>query len=396
MLTMERFWAVICALCLLAGAGCYSTEKYEVYNTGNLAFYTGDLDSAFRTYSRLLMQDSTIAQASNNRGNIYQYRDSLRLALADYAPVVFHRPTEPEGFFNRAKAFQGLRQWGNAIADYTEALFRIHKKMPELSLESLDDPNLGWLSTTIDFLKTPYGRAVKESFVNRGICNRLAWAFQAGIVDLNMAIRLDPCDPESYFQRGNCHQALALRAEADSAARHYARALDDYARCDSLLPDTGFDERVVSQEASCLLGLGRYLEASVIYDTLLATYPYKALYYFKSGNCHQAMRNYEDAYHSYTAAIMFDSTMADPYFNRGNCMYVLGQLDLAAADYSQVILLVPTYADGYYMRGITRADLGDREGAIADLSVAGELGHPYAFAEIGVLTQAVADSAKLK
>lgn len=389
---MERLWVVTCCICLLLGVGCHSTEKYEQFNVGNLAFQHHDLDSAMRTYTRLAQADSTLVQALNNRGNIWQYRDSLKMALADYAPVVFHRPEEPEGFFNRAKARQKLRQWDAAVGDYSQALLAIRAKMPPELLDDLDDADFPWRYSTAQFIQTPYGRAVKEAFLYRGVCNRLAWSFHAALADFGMALLFDPCEPESYFQRGHCYQALALRARDNTVDSLYALALADYARVDSLLPDTGLNAPLQYQRGNCLLGTGRYWEARVVFDTLLVHFPDNAQYYFKSGNCRQALKDYSEAYYSYTAAIMFDSTFAAPYLNRGNCMYVLGERELAAADYSHVITLLPNHADGYYMRGITRAELGDREGAVGDLQRAGELGHPAAFSELGALEKALMDS----
>lgn len=391
---MKRPIILVCCTCLLAMAACSSTEKYEQFNIGNHALYPPhkDLDSALRVYTRVLLKDSTMVQAANNRGNVWQYRDSLKMAIADYAPVVFDRPEEPEAFFNRAKVWQRQRNWSLAITDYTIALHLIRDRVSDDLAAEIKKADFGYSLDGLAFLKIPYGRAVKEALLNRGVCNHLAWAFTSALLDLHWAIHLDPCDPEGYFQRGNCYQSLAMRTQGKQAAGYFQAALDDYAMTDSLLPDTGVVERLLSQRANCHLAAGRIWEASLDYDKLLTYYPEHAGYNFKAGNCYQAQKDYNNAYLKYTTAIVYDSTMAVAYFNRGNCLFVLGELGLAAADYSLVVQLLPKYGDAYYMRGITRADLGDREGAMADLQSAGELGHPEAFAELGILASTVLDT----
>lgn len=397
--TMERVLIVIGLLCLLLGAGCYSTVKYDEYNAGNAAFngnYRGknrDLDSALRAYSRVLQQDSTMVLAFNNRGNIWQYRDSLFDALGDYSPVLFNRPEEPEAFFNRAKAYQKLRNYRRTIVDYTRALENFIAKMPDSLKYEIYEPGFGWRSETMEFIKTPYGRAIKESLLFRGVCNRLIGDFDAAIFDLDRAIWLDPCDPQSYFQLGNCYQQNAFEVEEDlqKCAAYYKLALRNYALADSLTPDTSttlvFRTHLHFQRANVFLASGEYLRAKNMFDSLIYYHSDNATYHFRSGNCAQAIKEFESAIVYYSDAIYLDSLYPDPYFVRGNCHFVLNRKDLAAADYSQLLMMLPKFADGYFMRGICRADLGDTLGAQEDLTKAGELGHPDAFKELGDLNR---------
>ena len=384
---MKRFGLLAWMWVALAAVGCYSTERYEQYNVANQAMTVDDLDSAIRGYSRVLLKDSTMAEAHNNRGNAWQYRDSLYAALDDYGSVIFNWPETPEGFFNRAKARQKLGQWEMALADYKAALLLFRENSSEEDLETIDDPNFPWEFTTMEFVKTPYGRAVKEALLYSGVLYRLSWDYDEAIWHISYSLRFDPCESESYLQRSYCYEAMAVSDQEGKADSLYSLALADLTMADSLIDDTGLVRNLMYHKGNCLLGLRRNWEARIVFDTLLAHFPDQSNYYFKAGNCQQALGMYRDAVYSYTGAIDFDSTYADAFFDRANCLYLLGAVDSAAADYSSVVSLVPQFSGGFFMRAVVRRRLHDLDGAMADFQRAGELGHPQGFVELGRLAQ---------
>lgn len=178
-------------------------------------------------------------------------------------------------------------------------------------------------------------------------------------------------------------------------------------------PDGGPDDAIACyDEATALLGLGRYEEALAGYDRAVALDPRRAASHMNRGLVLQHLRRYEDALASYDAAIALDPSSADAHndrgtaletlgrpeqalasyataaaldpghavarFNQGNALRALGHLDAAVASYDQAIALRPDHADAHVNRGSALLSLGRHEEALAGYDRATALRPDYA------------------
>jgi serine/threonine protein kinase len=141
------------------------------------------------------------------------------------------------------------------------------------------------------------------------------------IAGLTEAIKRNPGDAHSYFERGN-HR---------SNSNDKKGAIADYTQSIALDPK---ESEVYSQR----------------------------------GNAHSAIGNKKAAIEDYTQVIRLEPDRVDAYFHRAIDRSNIGDKKGALEDYTQVIKLEPNRADAYFDRGNTRAALGDKKGAIEDLT----------------------------
>jgi serine/threonine protein kinase len=141
------------------------------------------------------------------------------------------------------------------------------------------------------------------------------------IQGLTEAIKRNPRDANSYFQRGNIR----------SNAKDKKGAIADYTQSIALDPK---ESEVYSQR----------------------------------GNAHSAIGNKKAAIKDYTQVITLEPDRVDAYFHRALDRANIGDKKGAIEDYTQVIRLEPNRADAYFDRGNVRAASGDKQGAIEDLT----------------------------
>jgi serine/threonine protein kinase len=138
---------------------------------------------------------------------------------------------------------------------------------------------------------------------------------------LTEAIKRNPRDADSYFQRGNIR----------SNSKDKKGAIADYTQ-------------------------------SIAID------PKESEVYSQRGNAHSAIGNKKAAIKDYTQVITLEPDRVDAYFHRALDRANIGDRKGAIEDYTQVIRLEPNRADAYFDRGNVRAVLGDKKGAIEDLT----------------------------
>jgi serine/threonine protein kinase len=141
------------------------------------------------------------------------------------------------------------------------------------------------------------------------------------IAGFTEAIKRNPRDADSYFQRGNIR----------SNSKDKKGAIADYTQ-------------------------------SIEID------PKESEVYSQRGNAHSAIGNKKAAIKDYTQVITLEPDRVDAYFHRAIDRANIGDRKGAIEDYTQVIRLEPDRADAYFDRGNVRAALGDKKGAIEDLT----------------------------
>ncbi len=138
---------------------------------------------------------------------------------------------------------------------------------------------------------------------------------------LTEAIKRNPRNADSYFQRGNIR----------SNSKDKKGAIADYTQ-------------------------------SIAID------PKESEVYSQRGNAHSAIGNKKAAIKDYTQVIKLEPDRVDAYFHRALDRANIGDRKGSIEDYTQVIRLEPNRADAYFDRGNVRAALGDKKGAIEDLT----------------------------
>lgn len=152
------------------------------------------------------------------------------------------------------------------------------------------------------------------------------------LLNLNMAIELDPNYASAYYLRGNIKDK--------------------------------FDDRHGAMKD---------------YNLAVEKNPKFAEAFFARGNVKMKLQDYYGAIDDYTAAIVINENYVEAYYNRGKAKQYLQAYQDAINDCSKIIQINPKSIDAYYMRGILRIEFGDLKNGCLDLSKAGELGDLNAY-----------------
>ena len=106
----------------------------------------------------------------------------------------------------------------------------------------------------------------------------------------------------------------------------------------------------------------------------------QAIKFFKKGDVHLKVGEFDQAIEAYTQAIALNPKLADAFRNRGLAYYNKGEFDRAIQDYDQAIALNPKLADAFNNRGLAYYNKGEFDRAIQDFDKAIELNPNFAIA----------------
>lgn len=227
----------------------------------------------------------------------------------------------------------------------------------------------------------------------RGVAHNGLGQTDRALADYSEAIRLDPDEPNAYFERGivlatrkrayvraiadfnralelapNNIDALVHRGDAYGQMGDFARALADLDRAVGLAPDyqLGYFFRGVanSRRGQNALALNDYNAALKIYPRYVDALVSRAAVYAIDGKQDLALGDLD-------AAIALEGNNALALYNRGFVHFVKREYDLAISDYSGAIGFDPkmglAYANRCLVRAITGTDLVE---ALSDCDVA--------------------------
>ncbi|MBA3971519.1 MAG: tetratricopeptide repeat protein, partial [Bacteroidetes bacterium] len=164
-----------------------------------------------------------------------------------------------------------------------------------------------------------------NALINRANLKSLLNDNSGALTDLNEAEKIDPSEPEIYYNRGNVEHDITM----------YEDAIRDYNKAIS------FKEHED--------------------------------YYLARGNSKKAVGEYKEAIEDYSKAIEINATFKDGYYNRGNTKKKLGDLVGAVEDYNKIIKINPKNSKAYTNRGNAKMAMTDDEGAILDYTTSIEL-----------------------
>jgi tetratricopeptide (TPR) repeat protein len=170
---------------------------------GNQLYATGDLEGAFNAYSMAIEAGEDLANAYAGRGNVYtSWRRFIEAEIEYSASLEYER--QPGVLASRCNVYRLLAKFDLAIIDCQETI----ELDPEfidgyiaLTLLHLEQGDLDSAATVIDealqiapesaIINYTYGQVVR----NQG-------KFEQAIEAYSEAIRLDPTEPQFYWDRG--------------------------------------------------------------------------------------------------------------------------------------------------------------------------------------------------
>ena len=238
-----------------------------------------------------------------------------------------------------------------------------------------------------------------ESLISLGGAKIYKGDYQGAIADYNLALQINPNNPDIYYQRGiayfnlnntkaaldDFNQVIRLnpknyrgyvgRGNAYGNKKEYDRAIADFNQ--ALKLNSNYAKAYIGR-GNAYYYKGDYNSALVNQNQALKLDPNDAAAYNGRGWAYYAKGDYDRAIADQNQALKLDPTYTNSYDNRGLAYYGKKDYDRAISDYSQVVRLDPKYTDAYYNRGLAYFDKKDYDHAIADYSQALKLNPNYA------------------
>ncbi len=216
----------------------------------------------------------------------------------------------------------------------------------------------------------------------------------AGLAELEAAIRLDTSDGRFFSARGNLlgrkGEFDRAMADAETAVRldpAFAPARQNFGM--AYVRKNDFDRAIAEFDAvikidptfvwayiergNALREKREYERSIVDYDFVLRQEPANVVAYVGRGRAYSEKGDNDRAFADYSVAIRLDPSHAHAYNNRGNIHRARKENDRARSDYDVAIRLAPSYAVAYSNRSALLKDMGEVDAAIADLQKVLEL-----------------------
>lgn len=237
-----------------------------------------------------------------------------------------------------------------------------------------------------------------NALINRANVKSLLNNNNGAIADLNEAEKIDPSEPEIYYNRGNAENDIKLYKEAIvdfdkaiSLSSHedyylargnskkaiglYEEAIKDYSQAISIksnFTDAYYNRANAKQKFSDFIG------AIEDYDKAIKIEPTKIESYMNRGNAKIRLQKYQEAIMDFDLYIKMNPANYLAYSNRGIANGGLKNNEKAINDYSRAIEINPNSADSYFGRAGIKHSTGDKVGECSDLKKAADLGYERA------------------
>ncbi|MEP3481813.1 MAG: tetratricopeptide repeat protein [Fuerstiella sp.] len=163
---MMIFLAVV-----LSGCGQSAENPDIIFERGNLAASSGEMETAVRQFTAALQSDPNRTDIVYERGRAYESLGLLDKAIEDYQACQDQEPNFEGAINNTGVCFAKLQNHKAAIEQFSKLI-------------ALSSQNVLALR-------------------NRGLCYHDTGQFKAAMADYDAALEIDSEDPETWFQRGN-------------------------------------------------------------------------------------------------------------------------------------------------------------------------------------------------
>jgi len=332
---------------------------------GDLAFQSGDYETAIGHYNDALIDDDSLYLVHNNRGAAYLRLQRLEDALADFVNATRRNPRYSKGFMNAAevRAAQGDDDVAHALI----------AKAVQLDSRNTDAHKL---QATIYFNSGDYRQAASafsrcirlepnnlEHYLYRGVCRSQSGEQEGAIEDWSHVLEKDADNVPSLINRGQVlldrkkHEEAqadlrrAVRLEPTSAAAHALLGAVEYELGEKELGLKRVRQSVQLDEADAiaqamlaklLLREGTPEESTTSFNAAIKANPKSPSVYLSRGDLHYQAGRYAEAIADANAALQIDPESTNALSLRAAAYADLGQHHLAAHDYSAAIQLDPS------------------------------------------------------
>jgi tetratricopeptide (TPR) repeat protein len=241
-----------------------------------------------------------------------------------------------------------------------------------------------WRRAALELKQGPAAASLGEYYEgNREYKQALPW--------FDLAIKLEPEAPRSYFLSGVCHDTLL---EPARAVDDYSKAIALYSKMDraSQLDQLPY---LYHQRAVSYATQEKYEKAIADLDSEIALRPTVFAEYRLRAKLYGITGNYKRAIENLTIFIDKDSEPAHAMIERAAMYRKLHQFDAAIKDCAAAIKLIPQEPEAYQLRGECYADQKHFSAALADMDTASkrESMSTHALAKKAQIQEMMADKA---
>ncbi|MBR0103583.1 MAG: tetratricopeptide repeat protein [Selenomonadaceae bacterium] len=366
-------------------------DGFSYSHLGDMYKELKDYPNAIKYYTEaILLNDSHVVSAYDNRANLYWEMEEYDKAVADCDKGIKAAKVAGDKFW-----VSQLTRQKEEIIDMRDRLSK-YKNIDLKDIDSLLKRGDEYLNTSFfkyNYLRAveDYTRALKLDPKNQLALEKRSWVYNLmdeynlALADINKLIELNPKyegvwnrrgiiyeklgdydkaladinkelenDPDSYILERNRQRVLEKinpnreindveellkRAKYLKNNKEYDRALKDYNKALELEPD---NQDALFSRASYYKNLKEDDKALTDLNKLLELNSnYNSTAYFDRGLIYYRLKNYQMAIQDYTKAIELNAKSDSTYNNRGVAYENLGQYDKALADYDKALELDP-------------------------------------------------------
>lgn len=173
--------------------------------------------------------------------------------------------------------------------------------------------------------------------------------------DFNLAVKLKPDDPRSYYNRGDVYCSMSK----------YKQAHKDYDKAINLEPENC---TFYHAKALCYEQEDEHWNAKEFYKKALSIDPSHLPSIFHLGLMQHKLRELTDALESFSQVILFNQDNEErlAYESRGLIYMDMKNYVKAIEDFDKASNLEPDYASVYYFRGLSKIERRLYHDAIED------------------------------
>lgn len=311
---------------------------------------SGDYVTAVFYFSKAIEFNPSLATAYINRGNAKYHLIDYKGALTDYAKAQKLKLTWEESY--ELYYYKGLT---------LVALKNLREAMADFNYAIRLNPEQ------------------PDAYYNRSILKGYLGDYQGELEDLNKAILLKPEDDNAYNSRGITKSMMG----------NWNGAVQDFAKCielNNMNSDAYFNRAIILYE------MAKYLEALSDFNKAIELKP-DAESFNRRANVKCRIKDYKGAFEDYNTAINSDTSNYVAFLNRGYLKFDLKDYQSAMKDYDKALKIKPDYALAYYNRAQAKGKLGDLKGEIEDYTKAIEYkpDYPNAYIERGMAKYEIGD-----
>jgi tetratricopeptide (TPR) repeat protein len=171
------------------------------------------------------------------------------------------------------------------------------------------------------------------------------------ILEINVALNIDPKAAFAYYNRGIILQTL----------KRFAAALASYDAAIALDPDYA---EAFCNRGNTLAELKRLDESLASFDRAIALKPRYAQALANRATVLERLERWREARASLESAIACAPHFAEAHYNLANILRQRGELEQAVAHYERALAIVPNFAEAHNNLGVALNDVGKFEQAV--------------------------------